>query len=427
MNPYTITSPESAVALIESGNRVFIHGGAATPHVLLHALAKRKQELENIETVHMHLEGDMPLVADGCATVFHSNSIFIGANMRAAVQAGHAQYIPVFLSEVPLLFRRNILPLDVALVTVSPPDRHGWCSLGVSVDIARAAVDCAKKVIAVINPHLPRTAGDSHVHVSRFAAIAETHEPLHAKPLTHPDEAEMAIGKNIASLVDDGATLQMGIGAIPDAALRFLQSHKNLGIHTEMFSDGVIPLLESGVINNSLKKKHRGKTVTGFALGSQKLYDFVNDNPSVLFLDISYVNDTTVIRQNPKVTAINSAIEIDLSGQVCADSIGNRMYSGVGGQMDFIRGASLAEDGKPIIAMKSVTSKGESKITAALKAGAGVVTTRAHVHYIVTEYGIAYLYGKNLAQRAAEMIRIAHPSHREMLEEQAFGLYGKCW
>lgn len=419
-------TPQQAVAMIRSNTRLFIHGGAATPHLLLDALAERKNELENVETVHMHLEGDLAIVQPGCEKAFHPNAIFIGENMRGAIKECRAQYIPVFLSEAPLLFRKNILPLDYALITVSPPDEHGWCSLGVSVDIAKAAVDCAKQVIAVVNKNFPRTLGDGFVHMSRFAATVQSNAAIPESKLRKPDEADMIIGKWIAGLVEDGATLQMGIGGIPDATLKFLTSHKNLGVHTEMFSNGLLPLIECGAVNNSLKPKHRGKTVTGFVLGSRELYDFVNNNPSVAFLDIAYVNDTAVIRKNPKMTAINSAIEVDLTGQVCADSIGYRMYSGVGGQMDFIRGASLSEGGKPIIAMKSTTSKGESKIVAMLKPGSGVVTTRAHVHYVVTEYGVAYLYGKNLAQRAKELIGIAHPAHRELLEKQAFAMYGRA-
>ncbi len=414
-----------AVSIIQSNDKIFIHGGAATPLCLLNALALRKNELSNVQTIHMHLEGELAIFQPGFENIFTPNCIFIGADLRKVVNEGHGQYIPVFLSEAPLLFRKNIWPLDVALIMVSPPDKHGWCSLGVSVDIAKAAVDTAKKLIAVINRNYPRTLGDGLVHVSRFDEIVECDSELPGSGINIPDEAELKIGENIAGLVEDGATLQMGIGGIPDAALKFLSSHKNLGIHTEMFSDGLLPLIESGVVNNSKKIKHRGKTVTGFAMGSKKLYDFVNDNPSVLFLDIGYVNDVDVIRKNPKVTAINSAIEIDLTGQVCSDSIGYKMYSGVGGQMDFIRGASLSENGKPIIAMKSTTSKGESKIVPMLRSGAGVVTTRANVHYVVTEFGCAYLYGKNLAQRAKALIEIAHPNHRARLEEEAIKMFGK--
>ncbi|MCX6311154.1 MAG: 4-hydroxybutyrate CoA-transferase [Bacteroidetes bacterium] len=420
-------SLSEAAALVKSDQSLFIHGGAATPHAFIDALAQRKNELRNVKTIHMHLEGNLAIAEEGCEKAFLPNAIFIGADLRKSVNEGHAQYIPVFLSEAPGLFRKNIWPLDFAFVQVSPPDVHGWCSLGVSVDIAKAAVDTAKKVIAIINPGMPRVHGDGLVHVSRFFKMVMNEEPIFEVLNSKPDAEEMAIGKNIASLVEDGATLQMGIGGIPNAALQFLNNFKNLGVHTEMFSDGILPLLESGVINNSKKSKHPGKVVSTFVMGSRKLYDFINDNPSILLLDAAYTNDTHIIRGNPKATAINSAIEIDLSGQVCADSIGTRLYSGVGGQMDFIRGASLSEGGKPIIALKSQTSKGESKISATLKNGAGVVTTRAHVHYIVTEFGIAYLYGKNVAQRAKLLIEIAHPNHRAKLEEEAFKLYGKCW
>ncbi len=416
-----------AAALVKSNQQLFIHGGAATPHSFLVALAQRKNELKNVKTIHIHLEGNLPIADEGCENSFLPNAIFVGADLRKSINEGHAQYIPVFLSEAPGLFRKNIWPLDFAFVQVSPPDVHGWCSLGVSVDIAKAAVETARKVIAIINPSMPRVHGDGLVHVSSFFKMVMNEEPIFEVLPEKSDDAEMAIGKNIASLMEDGATIQMGIGGIPNAALQFLHNFKNLGIHTEMFSDGILPLLESGVINNSKKRKHPGKTVSTFTMGSRKLYDFINDNPSILLLDAAYTNDTHIIRDNQKVTAINSAIEIDLSGQVCADSIGTRLYSGVGGQMDFIRGASLSEGGKPIIALKSQTSKGESKISATLKIGAGVVTTRAHVHYIVTEFGIAYLYGKNIAQRAKLLIEIAHPNHRARLEEEAFKLYGKCW
>jgi 4-hydroxybutyrate CoA-transferase len=346
--------------------------------------------------------------------------MFVGANVRPAVEAGLADYIPVFLSEVPNLFRKGIMPLDVAMVQVSPPDRHGYCSLGVSVDVSRAAVQSAKHVIAQVNPQMPRTHGDGLIHFSQFDAMVESNVPLYEHGHPALSQVELAIGRHCAGLVEDGATIQMGIGAIPDAVLAALTGHKRLGIHTEMFSDGLIDLVKRGVVTGQDKKNHPGKIVSSFVMGTRKLYDFVDDNPLVVLLDIAYVNDTAVIRRNPKVTAINSAIEIDLTGQVCADSIGTRQYSGVGGQMDFIRGASLSEGGKPVIALPSVTSRGESRITPCLKQGAGVVTTRAHVQYVVTEYGVAYLYGKNLRQRAAALIEIAHPDHRSRLEEEAF-------
>lgn len=412
-------SAEEAIGSISSGDRVFIHGVAAAPRVLIEAMVARSGELRDVELVHLHTEGRAPYSLPEHEGSFHVNAFFVGGNVREAVNDGRGDYIPVFLSEIPALFRRSVLPLDVALINVSPPDRHGFCSLGVSVDIARAAADTAKIVIAQINPHVPRTIGDALVHINDIHFAVEVDEPLPEVPPPAPTAIDEAIGRSIAELIDDGATLQMGIGAIPNAVLASLTNHRDLGIHTEMFSDGLIDLVESGVVNGRKKAKHPGKIVSGFVMGTKRLYDFVDDNPQVLMLDIGYVNDTSVIRRNPKVTAINSAIEVDLTGQVCADSIGRRQYSGVGGQMDFIRGASLSEGGKPIIALPSSTSRGESKIVPFLKEGAGVVTTRAHVHYIVTEYGVADLYGKNLRQRARELIRIAHPDHREELERQA--------
>lgn len=413
-----------AVKLIHSNDRVFVHAAAATPTRLLDALAERAAELRNVQTIHLHLEGPMPLAEPGLEGSFHPIALFIGSNLRAAVAAGRASYMPIFLSEAPLLFRNNIWPLDVALVQVSPPDHHGFCSLGVSVDVARAAVDTARKVIALVNPHMPRTHGDGQVHVSRFSALCYHEAPLYTHDPQEPSELEMAIGRHVAGLVEDGATLQVGIGGIPNATLRYLNNHKNLGLHTEMFSDGIIDLVEKGVITGNQKKKHRGKLVSSFAVGSQRLYNFMHDNSMIAMLEASYTNDTAVIRTNPKVTAINSAIEIDLTGQVCADSIGTRLYSGVGGQMDFIRGASLSKGGKPIIAMPSVTARGESKIVPILKEGAGVVTTRAHVHYVVTEHGVASLYGKTIKQRAQALIGIAHPNHQETLERLAFERFG---
>lgn len=412
-------SAEEAVGSIASGDRVFIHGVAAAPRVLIEAMVDRSGELRGVELVHLHTEGRAPYSLPEHEDSFHVNAFFVGGNVREAVNEGRGDYIPVFLSEIPALFRRGVLPLDVALINVSPPDSHGFCSLGVSVDIARAAADTAKIVIAQINPNVPRTIGDALVHIKDIDFAVEVDEPLPEVPPPAPTVVDESIGRSIAELIDDGATLQMGIGAIPNAVLASLTNHKDLGIHTEMFSDGLIDLVESGVVNGRKKAKHPGKIVSGFVMGTKRLYDFVDDNPQVLMLDIGYVNDTSVIRRNPKVTAINSAIEVDLTGQVCADSIGRRQYSGVGGQMDFIRGASLSEGGKPIIALPSSTSRGESKIVPFLKEGAGVVTTRAHVHYIVTEYGVADLYGKNLRQRARELIRIAHPDHREELERQA--------
>lgn len=412
-------SPQEAVKAIKSNQKVFIHSVAAAPQVLIKAMTERHAELKNVQIYHLHTEGDAPYVKPEYQDSFHVNALFIGANVRQAIREGRASYIPVFLSEVPVLFRKRIIDLDVALISVSPPDKHGFCTLGPSVDASKAAVDSAKIVIAQVNKHMPRTLGDGQIHISKIHHFVEGNEPLHEVFPNKIDEQSLAIGKHIANLIDDGATLQMGIGDIPNAVLSCLGNHKNLGIHTEMFSDGLIPLVESGIVNGSNKASHPGKVVSSFVMGTQKTYDFINDNPSVLLLDVQYVNDTKVIRKNPKVTAINSAIEIDITGQVCADSIGDYMYSGVGGQMDFIRGASLSEGGKPIIALPSVTAKGISRIVNHLKPGAGVVTTRSHVHYIVTEYGVAYMYGKTLSERAKALINIAHPDHRENLMQQA--------
>jgi 4-hydroxybutyrate CoA-transferase len=413
------TSAAAAVSTITSGSRVFVHGGVATPMQLLQALAERADDLRDVELVHLHTEGEAPCAAPGLAPNFHVNALFLGANIRDAVARGDADYVPAFLSEMPALFRQRVLPLDVALVHVSPPDRHGYCSLGTSVDIARAAVDSAPIVIAQVNPRMPRTHGDGLVHRSRFAAAVEVDVPLPEHGHGPAGEEERAIGRHVAALVEDGATLQMGIGGIPDAVLAALENHRDLGVHTEMFSDGVLRLVERGVITGRQKKVHPGKLVAGFAMGTRRLYDFLDDNPQVAMLDISYVNDPSVIRRNPKVVAINSAIEIDLTGQVCADSIGTRMWSGVGGQMDFLRGASLSPGGKPILALPSTTSKGISRIVPMLKPGAGVVTTRAHVHWVVTEFGAVDLRGRNLRQRAQALISIAHPVHREALERAA--------
>ena len=412
---------EEALKVIKPGDRVFIHGGAATPTYLLDKLAERANELWNVELASISMQGRATLMDPKYKANFRMNSLFVSENVRQAVNEGRADYIPIFLSEIPILFKRNILPLDVALVQVSPPDKHGYCSLGVSVDVASTAVKTAKHVIAQVNPRMPRTMGDGIIHQDQFDVIVSMEQELPEITGSGPnDEIAARIGNYCAELVEDGATIQTGIGAIPDAVLSSLTNHKGLGVHTEMFSDGIIPLIERGVITNQHKKKYRNKVVTSFIIGSRKLYDFVDDNPSVVVLNIDYVNDTSVIRTNPKVTAINSAIEVDITGQVCSDSIGTYHYSGVGGQMDFVRGASLSEGGKPIIALPSVTKRGQSRIAALLRQGAGVVTTRAHAHYIVTEYGVAYLYGKNLRQRAKALIDIAHPNHREALEKAAF-------
>jgi 4-hydroxybutyrate CoA-transferase len=421
-----ILSAAQAVSAIASGQRVFVQGGCAAPHVLLQALTDRAAELRDVEIVQLHTEGPAPYAAPELSASFRVNALFIGANLRAAVNEGRADYTPVFLSEVPALFRKGVLPLDVALVQVAPPDKHGYCSLGVSVDVALAAVQTAKLVIAQVNPQMPRTHGDGFLHVRNLHAAVLVDTPLLEMAPAALGPVEQAIGRHIAGLVQDGATLQMGIGAIPDAALAALRDHRRLGVHTEMFSDGLVDLIRTGAVTGECKTVDRGKVVAGFAMGTRKLYDFIDDNPDVLLLDIAYVNDTAVIRSNPRVTAINSALEVDLTGQVCADSIGTRLYSGVGGQMDFMRGASLSEEGRPIIALPSVTSHGQSRIVAMLQPGAGVVTTRAHVHFIVTEWGVADLYGKSVRQRAQALAEVAHPDHREALHEAAGQRFGVC-
>ncbi len=419
-----IVSITEAISHVKSDQRLFFQGAAMTPKTLIDALCERHKELNNIEIVQMHTEGAAKYTEEPYSSAFRTNSCFVGGNVRKAVNSKIGDYIPIFLSEIHLLFKQGILPIDVAFVQVSPPDKHGFCSLGTSIDVSLAAVKTAKLVVAQINKHVPRSHGDGNVHVSEIDYGVEIDQPIFAHNVLIPNETEQKIGSYIANIIEDGATLQMGIGAIPNAVLLELKNHKNLGIHTEMFSDGILPLVEKGVITGANKIVKNGKIVTCFAVGSQKLYDFIDDNPIVHFKEAAYTNDTAIIRRNPKVTAINSAIELDLTGQVCADTIGKMQFSGVGGQMDFIRGASLSEGGKPIIAMPSVTKNGVSKIVPFLNMGAGVTTTRAHVHYVATEYGIVDLYGKNLRQRAKALISIAHPQHREALEEAAFERFG---
>ena len=417
-NSKLFISASEAVQCIQSGNRVFLHGSAATPITLIEAMQRRHAELKNVELVSITNLGNVDFNKSEHRKSFFFNSLFVSANTRAVANSSEGDYVPIFLSEIPQLFRKSILPIDVALIQVSPPDAHGYCSLGTSVDIARSAVDTAKIVVAQVNPNMPRTHGDGFLHTSKIHALVWDETKLPEVDYSQKVSSSVErIGRNVASLIEDGACLQMGIGVIPDQVLKNLTRHKNLGIHTEMLSDGVIPLIENGVINNSQKKLNIGRSVTGFMAGTRKLYDFVNDNPAIRVMDISYVNDTSNIRKNPRATAINSAIEIDLTGQVCADSIGTYQFSGIGGQMDFMRGASLSENGKPIIALPSVTSKGISRIVPFLKEGAGVVTTRGHVHWVVTEFGIVDLFGKNLKQRAKALMRIAHPDHREALEK----------
>jgi acyl-CoA hydrolase len=413
-------SAEVALSVIQSNQRVFIHGSACTPLYMMRELAKQSNRLSNVELVFITVQGNIEVDKPAYRESFKINSLFVSESIRKAVNEGYADFVPVFLSDIPDLFGTVLIP-EVAIIQVSPPDEHGYCSLGVSVDVARSAVNNAKHIIAQINPQMPRTHGDGAIHTSRF-----THAVFHDEALpevnygakTGPDE--LTIGKFVAEMIDDGSTLQMGIGTIPDAVFKSLLNHKHLGVHTEMCSDGIVELFEKDIIDNTKKKIHPYKAVTGFAVGTKRLYDYVNNNPAFAFLDIDYVNDPHVIRRNPKVIAINSAIEVDITGQVCADSIGTTQFSGIGGQMDFMRGAALSEGGKPIIALTSRTNKGLARIVPLLKPGAGVVTTRGHVHYIVTEYGVAYLYGKNLRQRAKALIEIAHPGDREWLTQQCF-------
>ncbi len=421
MSQFT-NSLEKCSQYFKSDSKIFIHSGVSAPAHLIKLLVSKADELKNVKIYQIHTEADCEYASEKFKESFYVYNFFNGANMRKSCHNLGSHYVPIFLSEVPLLFYSKTIQLDVAIVQLSPPDAHGMCSLGPSVDISVSAVRTARTVIAQINKQMPRTFGDSQIHFSQISAYIEIDEPL---PVIESHEAsveEKLIGKNIASLIEDGSTLQLGIGGIPNNVLSHLTGHQHLGIHSEMFTDGVIDLHHAGSITGKYKIKHPGKIVASFVIGSKKVYDFIHDNPEVLLLDCSYTNDTHVIAQNPKVVAINGAMEVDLTGQVCADSIGSQIYSGVGGQMDFIRGAALSKGGKPIIALSSRTKKGLSRIVAQLKPGAGVVTTRAHVHYIVTEYGIAYLYGKSLEERAFELVNIAHPDDRESLMRASWEL-----
>ncbi|WP_299368077.1 acetyl-CoA hydrolase/transferase C-terminal domain-containing protein [Winogradskyella sp.] len=419
---YTPVSAEEALKIVKSNDKIYLQAAAAVPSVLVKALADRHEELRNVEICQLHTEGEAPYANPEYADSFHVNSFFIGRNVRHTLKAGNGSYTPVFLSEVPLLFKRNIVDVKVALIHVSVPDQHGYCSLGVSVEATLAAIDNADHVIAQVNKQMPRTFGDGIIHVTEIDAFVEVDEPLPAFPVTEPTEVETKIGDYVAGLIEDRSTLQMGIGNIPNAVLSRLHNHKDLGLHTEMFSDGVIDLILKDVINGNYKSVNPGRALATFLMGSQRLYDYVDDNPFVEMRSSDYVNDVSIIKQNPRMVAINSAVEVDVTGQVCADSIGSKMYSGVGGQMDFIRGASLSEGGKAIIALPSVTKHGISRIVPTLKPGAGVVTTRAHVHYVVTEFGVANLYGKTIQERVKALVEIAHPDHRETIDKAYFEL-----
>lgn len=419
-------SAEEAVSLIKSGNRIFSHGSACTPNFLIDELARQSSRLRDIEFVSITQQGNVEVAKPQYKDHFYINSLFVSTPVREAVNSERGDFVPIFLSEIPLLFKNGILPIDVAMVTISPPDRHGYCTLGTSVDVARSAVDHAKVIIAQVNPKMPRTHGDGMIHVSKIDKMVWHEEELltvdYGAKVT---DCELLIGKNVAELIDDRSTLQMGIGTIPDAVLKCLHNHKDLGVHTEMISDGIVDLVAKDIVNNKYKGTHLNRTITSFAFGTRKLYDYIDDNPSFAFMDVEHVNYPINIMKNKKMVAINSAIEIDLTGQVCADSIGTYQFSGIGGQMDFMRGAALSEGGKPIIAISSRTKKDVPRIVPFLKAGAGVVTTRGHIHWVVTEFGATNLYGKSLKQRAKALIEIAHPDDREMLEKATFERF-KC-
>jgi len=420
-----IVSADQAVTGIKSGQQVFMQGAAASPTILLDALVRRAPELQDVKIVHMHAEGPAPHLAPEMVGHFRHKALFIGPNARKAINEGRAEFIPVFLSDIPALFDRGILPLDATLINVSLPDEHGFCSLGTSVDTVITAVRNAKLVIAQLNKSMPRTLGDSFVHVSKIDYGVEADMPPYDHAAGPIGEIENRIGGFVADLVQDEATLQMGIGDIPSAVALHLYHKRDLGIHTEMFTDVLVDLVERGVVTCERKDIDCGKIVTTFMMGTQRLYKFVDNNPMVEMRQVDYTNDTSVIRKHRRMTAINSAIEVDLTGQVCADSIGHRMYSGVGGQMDFMRGAALAEEGRAIIALPSTAADGKfSRITVALKEGAGVTTTRSHVRYVVTEYGVAELFGQSFRERARRLIAIAHPDFRDELTAYAKKAYG---
>lgn len=423
---YKTVTAEEAVKVIKSGDRIHLSSVAVTPHALINAMVERgrKGEFNDVKIQHIHTEGPAPYADPELEGIFQLESFFVGGNVRKVTQAGYADYIPVFLSETQKLIREGYLKVNVAMVQVSPPDRHGYVSLGTSVDATLAAIETADVVIAQVNKYVPRTWGDAQINMRDIDYFVEHDEPLFIHNNAPLSDIERAIGHNVAQLVEDGACLQMGIGGIPNAVLAELGNHKDLGVHTEMFSDGILPLVEKGVVNGKRKQIDKGLMVASFLMGSQDLYDFVDDNPQVAMMDVKHTNSVDIIRKNKKVTAINSALAVDITGQVCADSIGTTHYSGVGGQIDFIRGAGYSEGGKPIIAMPSVTGKGISKISPTLMEGSGVVTTRANMHWLVTEYGAVNLYGKTLQERAKLIISVAHPGHREMLEKAAFERFG---
>ena len=415
-----VTTAEEAVKAVQSNQRVYIGGGSGVPQQLINALINRADELRNVEIIHILHFGEAPYVEEKYHQSFRHNALFIGPNVRKAVQEGHADFTPIFLFFIPKLFRLGILPIDIAFVQLSPPDEHGFCSFGTEVGTTKPAAENAKLVIAEVNRQMPRSHGDSFIHVRDLDMIVEVDYPLPEAPQGKATEVHKRIGEIITEMIPDGATLQMGIGSIPDSVLANLHNHRDLGVHTELFSDGVVQLVEEGVITGARKTLHPGKVVAGFLFGSQRLYQFIEDNPIIEMHPTDYVNDPFIIAQHENMISINSALEVDLTGQVCADSIGPKFFSGVGGQLDFVRGAARAKGGKPIIALPATAKGGTvSRIVPMLKPGAGVTTTRNDVHYIVTEYGVAELYGKTIRQRARALINIAAPEFREELERKA--------
>ncbi len=425
-----VVTADEAVGHIKSGDNIVIQPGCAAPMELIKAMVNRKDELENVSLYHILIVGDLPYTKPGMEKHFQHKAFFIGANTREAVNDGRAEFIPIFLSEVPLLFKHGHIKTDVAFIHLSQPDEHGFCSYGVDVGTIKTAAEKSKIIIGQINNEMPRTLGDSFIHINKINYIVEKSEPIKELPQIDPNTSKEfldiydKIGTNIAELIEDGSTLQMGIGAIPDAVMNYLADKKDLGIHTEMFSDGIIDLVEQGIINGEQKTLHPGKIIAGFVLGTKRVYDFIDNNPVIEFHPQEYVNDPFVIAKNKKMIAINSAIEVDLTGQVCSDSIGTRLYSGIGGQVDFIRGAAHSDGGKGIIALPSITKDGNiSRIVPKLKSGAGVVTSRGDVHYVITEYGVALLFGKSIKERARELIKISHPRFRDELTKYAKDTY----
>lgn len=425
-----LTTADEVVKVINSGDSIVVQPGCAVPRELLRAMVKRKDELFGVKMYHILIVGDIPYLKPGMEEHFRHRAFFIGANSRKAVNEGRADFIPIFLSEVTLLFKNEILPVDISLINVSPPDEHGFCSYGIDVGNIKTPTEKAKIVIAQVNPQMPRGLGNSFIHINKIDHIVEHDEPLLELPQVDPNASQELIdvydniGRNVAELIDDGATLQMGIGAIPDNVMKYLRNKNDLGVHTEMFSDGMIDLVDEGIITGDKKTLHQGKIIAGFVLGTKKAFDYIDNNPIFEFHPQEYVNDPFVIAKNNKMIAINSALEVDLTGQVCADSIGTKLFSGIGGQVDFIRGAAYSEGGKPIIALPSTTKDGKiSRIVPMLKPGAGVVTSRGDVHYVVTEYGTAQLWGKSIKERVVELTKIAHPKFRDELIDFAKKTY----